>query len=596
MSGTTSRRSKAARSRAPAHKTAPRAVAPAADDAALVEGLLVALKRTVPEAKLEAAAKALVRVDARLTAQVERMPGTRWFLVRMRKGATPADAFAAARLLQRARAVRLAEPALLSPGITLDDTAYPALAAELGVTRVKPARRARAFSLGLDPTVDCQWSLKLARVLDDNGAPGAWSVSPSRGAGVVVGHPDTGYTTHAELWCQRLRWREGWNYVEDNGDPLDPLTSGLLKFPGHGTGTSSVIMSDAGDPPAGELPVEQEAIDSGRARRRTGFVSGTAPEARLVPLRVAESVVHFSFAKLAKALCFATVRGHHVVSMSLGGPVESDALREAIDAAVKKGLILIAAAGNYWPWVVYPAANPKVLCLGACNAASAMWQHSATGPRVDVSAPGEDVWAARVRRAAGGIASEVSPSSGTSHATATTAGIAALWLAHHGVERLRRSFGADLAGVFRVLVQQSARRPAGWNTARWGAGIIDAHALVRAPIDDVESLTRRARRPHALAARPRWAFADVFPELSPTQLEAGVAALARSPRGRERLARDRLLARELAWLLLHDAAARASMRVAATGAKRSRARAQAAAGLPPSSKARVSPALQQVLR
>lgn len=588
-------RAPGARARATTRTTAAHRAGPAADDPALVEGVLVALKRTVPEPKLEAAAKALMRIDPRLTTHVERMVGTRWFLVRMRAGARPADAFAVARALQRARAVRLAEPALLTPGITLDPRAYPELARDLGVPRAARSTRARAFAAGLDPAVDCQWSLKLARVLDHDGAPGAWSASPSRGAGVVIAHPDTGYTTHPEVWSQRLRWRDGWNYVEKNGDPLDPLASGLLKHPGHGTGTSSVIMSDAGGPPGGMLPVTREAQESGRARRATGFVSGTAPEARLVPLRVAESVVHFSFAQLTKALSFATARGHHVVSMSLGGLVESDALREAIEAAVKAGLIVIAAAGNYWPWVIYPAADPKVLCLGACNAHRAMWRHSATGPRVDVSAPGEDVWAARVRRVAGGIAAEVSPSSGTSHATATTAGIAALWLAHHGVDRLRRVFGAHLAGVFRVLVQDTAARPRGWDTTTCGAGIIDAHALLCASIDDVAQLKRRASAARALSA-PRWAFAPVLPGLTPRQLEAGVGAITRSPRARERLARDRLLARELAWLLLHDPSARAQVRAAATGAKGKAVRALAGQGLAPASKARVSPALHQVLR
>ncbi|MBI1944635.1 MAG: S8 family serine peptidase [Deltaproteobacteria bacterium] len=593
----TAKRKPSKRRRAPRKSGARARPAGPLDDTELVEGVLFALKRTVAESDLDATASAVAASAPRLTTRLERMEGTRWFLVRMRKGSTPAHAFAAARALLGHRHVRLAEPALLVPGITLDPTAYPGLAADLGVPRAQPARRtARAFTAGLNPAVDCEWSLKLARVLDDGATPGAWSISPSRGAGVVVGHPDTGYTMHDEVWSHRLRWRDGWNYVEMNADPFDPLHDRIDKHPGHGTGTSSVIMSDAGDPPAGELPVEPKALADGRAQRPTGFVSGTAPAAALVPLRVKESVIHFSFTNLVKALTFATVRGHHVVSMSLGGLVGSDALKEAVNHAVAKGTILVAAAGNVLPWVIYPAAYPATLCLGACNAQRAMWKDSATGSRVDVSAPGEDVWAARARRVRGVTTYQVGPASGTSLSTATTAGIAALWLAHHGVDRMRRTFGADLAGVFRVLLQDTAQVPADWDTGRWGAGIVDAAALLRASLDDVEGLKRRARAPRAFAAASAWSFAELFPGVTPGALEDGITAMVQSKAAGRRLVRDRLLARELHWLLLHDADARRSLRAAATSGAGRGVVATAAAGLPPASKRRVSTALQQVLR
>ncbi|MEK7742846.1 MAG: S8 family serine peptidase, partial [Elusimicrobiota bacterium] len=69
-------------------------------------------------------------------------------------------------------------------------------------------------------------------------------------------------------------------------------------------------MSDIGGAPPGTLP----------------FVSGAAPKAKLAPLRVNDSVVHFSYANLCRALYRCVERGYHVVSMSLGGPFGSSTL------------------------------------------------------------------------------------------------------------------------------------------------------------------------------------------------------------------------------------------------------------------------------
>jgi thermitase len=95
----------------------------------------------------------------------------------------------------------------------------------------------------------------------------------------------------------------------DARDPLDPPNAG------HGTSTASVLLSDAN-------PSERPRVQ------------GVAPLATLVPLRVSNSVVHFSWARLTAALWRAIEGRSHVVSMSLGGPLPSFALHEAIEEAV----------------------------------------------------------------------------------------------------------------------------------------------------------------------------------------------------------------------------------------------------------------------
>lgn len=68
---------------------------------------------------------------------------------------------------------------------------------------------------------------------------------------------------------------------------------------------------------------------------------------------------------------------------------------------------------------------------------------------------------------------------GTSFATPHVAALAAHWLQRNGRQNLLDSFaGIPLQHVYRTLLRQTARVPQGWDTANFGAGIIDAGALV----------------------------------------------------------------------------------------------------------------------
>ena len=136
--------------------------------------------------------------------------------------------------------------------------------------------------------------------------------------------------------------------------------------------------------------------------------------------------------------------------MSLGGPLPSFALHDAIEDATNAGLILVAAAGNQWPFVVFPARYDEVIAVAASNCADQRWVSSASGSDVDITAPGESVWRAETKSTG---TFDVSRSSGTSYAAAQVAGAAALWLAHHGRSTLVGRYGAaNVPAVFKELL------------------------------------------------------------------------------------------------------------------------------------------------
>ena len=79
--------------------------------------------------------------------------------------------------------------------------------------------------------------------------------------------------------------------------------------------------------------------------------------------------------------------------MSLGG-IWSRSLRAAIQRAVARDVIVLAAAGNCVGLVVWPAAYPETLAVGGTNIADKKWKGSSSGSAVDFSAPAEFVWRA----------------------------------------------------------------------------------------------------------------------------------------------------------------------------------------------------------
>lgn len=374
-----------------------------------------------------------------------------------------------------------AEPILTVPVSAPPEFRLESVQLDARVTTKRSAKaaahemRAAADVFGTKPlpeSDDPAWSIKEVKVLE------AWKLFPANkepGEEVIVAHPDTGYSEHPEI-VSRLLVKKGHDYVRDDADPKDDLDSGLLLFPGHGTGTSSVIVSPKG-----------AQGDYGSSNGAPIAVWGVAPGARLIPLRVSRSVVldvpwaGSGVLNLAKAIELAADRGAHVVSMSLGTGVGSSRLLKAVQYAQRQGVIVLAAAGNYVPFVVWPAAYSEVIAVAASNARRETWKYSSFGSAVDVTAPGESVWCAGVTRPA---QFSVGRGSGTSFAVATVAGIAALWLSHHGRDKLVQRFGAEkIPIIFNRILRDTCIPMPGWKLG-FGRGLVNAEKVLAAALDD----------------------------------------------------------------------------------------------------------------
>lgn len=333
--------------------------------------------------------------------------------------------------------------------------------------------------VGEEPLVesnDPDWILKEMTVLK------AWQrffPTPDKipGNSVVIAHPDTGYRLHPEI-RDNLLVEKGRDFVKQDGDAEDELEGNvlLLQFPGHGTATASVMISPRG-----------AEGNYGKDDPSNSAVSGVAPGARIIPLRVSRSVVLWegSTIKLAHAIEYGADQGAHIISMSLGTAVFSERLLAAVHYAQKRGVIVLAAAGNYVRFVVWPAAFDEVIGVAASNARRKVWRHSSRGGKVDVTAPGESVWCATVEKKDGGVRQSVGRSSGTSFAVAAVAGVAALWLSRHGREQLMEQYGAEkIPFIFNGILRTSCDPIPAAEPNQFGAGLVNAEKVLAAELPD----------------------------------------------------------------------------------------------------------------
>lgn len=424
------------------------------------------------------------------------------------------------------RGVGAVQPDLPSGAYAPDPA--PDLPAEPGL------RAADASSQHLPGTDVPTWALDNIRCRD------AWTVPPgsaAMGAGIVIGQPDTGFTDHPELGDNALDLTRDWDLLRDDDDAHDPLERRWwfpLDSPGHGTSTASVIVS-----------------------REQLRVTGAAPRSTLVPLRTVKSVVQVFDGDVAKAVDRAHRTGCHVISMSLGGVGFFNGLQATIRRAVEDGVIVCAAAGNKVGFVVAPARFPECIAVAATNIQDRPWTGSSRGSEVDVAAPGESVWVADVRLNESPPRYDVSRHSGTSFAVTLVAATAALWLARHDRDQLIVRYGRNrIQAAFLHLVRTTGhRRPGGWDGDRYGVGIIDAQALLAAPLPAADAVTDALAADAPLVSDPLSKLNGLVPQLSREELADRLSGIL----GVEQGELDEYLEHfgaELAYLLSEDATVR----------------------------------------
>jgi hypothetical protein len=124
-------------------------------------------------------------------------------------------------------------------------------------------------------------------------------------------------------------------------------------------------------------------------RGNTIGVSGINTPCRIMAIKFFPN----SFFSLgAKSIIYAADMGCDVINMSWGSQFYSRVIEDALDYAVDRGVLPIAAAGNSGAEDdFYPASLPQVFTVGASNSDDQVTGFSTYGDQIEVVAPGEDI-------------------------------------------------------------------------------------------------------------------------------------------------------------------------------------------------------------
>ncbi len=211
----------------------------------------------------------------------------------------------------------------------------------------------------------------------------------------------------------------GWNFVEENNDPrVSVFDKNMDKEAiSHGTIVAGII---------------------GAIGNNKKGAAGLNFEVSIMPLRAIDNKGTGSYNNIARAINYAVENGAHIINLSFVGQEEDPGLKEVLFNAYKRGVFIVAAAGNLGyltsekSQINYPVCYDKeeqnwIMGVSAVDNKDGFSYFSNYGPCVDILAPGEGIYGLQRYSPQYGFYEEFGgPWQGTSFATAFVSGAAAL--------------------------------------------------------------------------------------------------------------------------------------------------------------------------
>jgi putative cell wall-binding protein len=283
-----------------------------------------------------------------------------------------------------------------------------------------------------DPLTAQQYALDRMHVRE------AWSIGT--GGSNLIAVVDTGvWAAHPDL---AGRLSAGYDFVNNDADPADDNA--------HGTWVSGIIAANTND---------------GQG------IAGISWSDRIMPVKVLDANGSGWSSDVAAGIHWAVDHGASVINLSIGGFADSQVLREAVQYAWARNVVLVGAAGNFrTEGHFYPASYPQVISVTATQADDEFTNWSNYGPDVDVSAPGGSILTTNCNKSTVPTCQYTGQHiviSGTSFAAPNVSGVVAL-------VRARNSAWNNATVVSHILATADDLGYPGWDN-RYGSGRVNAN-------------------------------------------------------------------------------------------------------------------------
>lgn len=256
-----------------------------------------------------------------------------------------------------------------------------------GVRYAEPVVRVATADMPPDPLFGEQYPYLAAEQ-----APAAWDIEQGQ-PNIVVAVVDTGIdlrhpNLQPNVWVNPREIPNngidddgngciddvnGCSFVSDSSPGCQNAANGYVNDDiGHGTFVAGVIAA---------------------AANNTGMV-GVARNVRVMAVKVLDCHGEGDSVATARGILYAAHNGARVINLSLGGLQDAQVVTDAINEAVREGVLVVAATGNGGTaTVAFPARLPNVLAVGATSRSDpgqrAPFSNWGTG--IGVVAVGQDI-------------------------------------------------------------------------------------------------------------------------------------------------------------------------------------------------------------
>jgi RHS repeat-associated protein len=258
-------------------------------------------------------------------------------------------------------------------------------------------------------------------------------------SGVDLSHPDLAANRWTNLNPSSGGDLHGWDFVAESGEIKDEQ--------GHGTAVAGIIAAEGNN-----------ALG----------VTGVMWRASLMSLRVLDNTGTGDVAKAVEAIDYAVTHGAQVINLSWGTSGDSVALKDAIERAIKRNVVVVCSAGNSGRALnvspYYPASFgiDKLISVASTDGFDQLAEWSNWGTEITVAAPGTNILTTQM---GGGYRSVT----GTSASAPIVSGIAGL---------LKSARPGANARQIAQAISDSARRITSLDGKVASAGVVSAAAAL----------------------------------------------------------------------------------------------------------------------